>query len=72
MTPTSPRIALPAAIVLSTVLSAQDQLPRVEQETAKVAPVIDLRQQTHQNPKLSNREEKTAALIVILDYARHK
>ena len=41
----------------------------MEQETAKVTPaVIEIRHQIHQNPELSNREEKTAALIA--DYLR--
>src|SRR6266545_829950 len=63
------RMSLPLAIMMSVVLSAQDQLPRIEQEAAKVAPaVIELRHQIHQNPELSNREEKTAALIA--DYLR--
>jgi amidohydrolase len=47
-----------------TPVSAQDSLGRVEQETAKVAPAaIEIRHRIHQNPELSNREEKTAALI---------
>jgi amidohydrolase len=52
------------------LLSAQDSLSRVEQEAAKVAPaVIEIRHRIHQNPELSNREEKTAALIA--EYLRH-
>src|SRR5215510_6736673 len=44
--------------------SAQEPLNRTDQETEKVAPaVIQIRHQIHQNPELSNREEKTAALI---------
>src|SRR4029078_7103159 len=63
------RMIGPLAMMMSVVLSAQDQLARVEQEAAKVAPaVIDTRHQLHQNPELSNREEKTAALIA--DYLR--
>jgi amidohydrolase len=56
-------------IVLTLLLTtasvqAQDSLGRVEQETAKVSPaMIEIRHQIHQNPELSNREEKTAALI---------
>lgn len=66
---TSLRMSVPVAVMLGAVLAAQDQLPRVEQEAAKVAPaVIELRHQIHQNPELSNREEKTAALIA--DYLR--
>jgi amidohydrolase len=42
----------------------QDPLARVEQETTKVSPVVtEIRHRIHQNPELSNREEKTAALI---------
>jgi amidohydrolase len=66
---TSLRISVPLAVTLGAVLTAQDQLPRVELEAAKVAPaVIEIRHQIHQNPELSNREEKTAALIA--DYLR--
>ncbi|HXW07633.1 MAG TPA: amidohydrolase [Vicinamibacterales bacterium] len=44
--------------------SAQDQLSRIDQETAKIVPsVTEIRHQIHQNPELSNREEKTAALV---------
>jgi amidohydrolase len=57
------------AILMSAGLSAQDQLPRIEQETAKVtSAVTEIRHHIHQNPELSNREEKTAALIA--DYLR--
>jgi amidohydrolase len=60
---------LPALMLTTTVGSTQDPLPRVEQETAKVAPaMIEIRHHIHQNPELSNREEKTAALIA--DYLR--
>jgi amidohydrolase len=63
------RMTVPLAIMMSLVLSAQEPLPRVEQEAAKVAPAVtELRHQIHQNPELSNREEKTAALIA--DYLR--
>jgi hypothetical protein len=69
MSVTPLRMSLPLAIMLSVVLSAQDQLPRVEQEAARVAPAVtELRHQIHQNPELSNREEKTATLIA--DYLR--
>jgi len=47
-----------------TLASGQDPLARVEQETTKVSPVVtEIRHRIHQNPELSNREEKTAALI---------
>jgi len=62
-------VAAPLFVLTTAVLSAQDPLSRVEQETAKVAPaVIEIRHQLHQNPELSNREEKTSALIA--DYLR--
>jgi amidohydrolase len=55
---------LPALMLTTAAVSAQDPLPRVEQETARIAPaMIEIRHQIHQNPELSNREEKTAALI---------
>jgi len=60
---------LPILILTGPVLSAQDPLARVEQETEKVTPAVTgIRHQIHQNPELSNREEKTAALIA--DYLR--
>ena len=63
------RMILPALMLTTTVWSAQDPLARVEQEAAKVAPaMIEIRHHIHQNPELSNREEKTAALIA--DYLR--
>jgi amidohydrolase len=64
-----PRLLLPILFLTTAVLSAQDPLARIEQETTKVAPVVTgIRHQIHQNPELSNREEKTAALIA--DYLR--
>jgi hypothetical protein len=51
------------------VVSAQDPLARVEQETTKVTPaMVEIRPRIHQNPELSNREEKTATLVA--DYLR--
>ena len=51
-------------MLTTTVSPAQDPLARVEQEAAKVAPaMIEIRHHIHQNPELSNREQKTAALI---------
>ncbi len=48
----------------SSLLSAQDWLPRISAEAAKIEPeMVALRHQIHQNPELSNREEKTAALV---------
>jgi len=55
---------LPAVILTTVAVSAQDSLGRIEQETAKVTPaMIEIRHHIHQYPELSNREEKTAALI---------
>jgi amidohydrolase len=66
---TPARMILPILILTSPALSAQDPLARVEQEAAKVTPAVTaIRHQIHQNPELSNREEKTAALIA--DYLR--
>lgn len=63
------RLALPLLLAAATPLWAQDNLERIAQETAKVTPaVIEIRHQLHQNPELSNREVKTAALIA--DYLR--
>jgi amidohydrolase len=57
------------SVLMTAVLAAQDPLARVEQETAKVTPAVtEIRHQLHQNPELSNREEKTAALVA--DYLR--
>ena len=56
-------------VSLPAVLIAQDPASRLDQEIAKVSPAVtELRHQIHQNPELSNREEKTAALIA--DYLR--
>jgi len=55
--------------ILSVPLAAQDPLARIDQESAKVTPAVtEIRHQLHQNPELSNREEKTAALVA--DYLR--
>ena len=52
------------AIVIGAAVSAQEPLTRIDQETEKITPaIIQIRHQIHQNPELSNREEKTAALI---------
>jgi amidohydrolase len=68
----STRGALAAACALticSATLAAQDPLARIDQETRKVAPAVTaIRHQLHQNPELSNREEKTGALVA--DYLR--
>ena len=53
-----PALAAPAAQGTGPI----DQ--RIDQETERLAPrLIELRHQIHQNPELSNREEKTAALV---------
>jgi len=55
--------------ILSVPLAAQDPLARIDQESAKVTPAVtEIRHLLHQNPELSNREEKTAALVA--DYLR--
>ncbi len=55
--------------VCSLSCAAQDWLARITPEAAKVEPEITaIRHQIHQNPELSNREEKTAALVA--DYLR--
>jgi amidohydrolase len=60
---------LAAAAVAAAVAHAQDSSARIEQETARVvAAVTEIRHRLHQNPELSNREEKTAALVA--DYLR--
>src|SRR6266404_350182 len=46
------------------LFSQSDWLPRITTEAAKVEPgITQIRHQIHQNPELSNREEKTAALV---------
>ena len=57
-------LVLSLAVVAGGGTAAQDALSRIEQETAKVTPAItEIRHQIHQNPELSNREQKTAALV---------
>jgi amidohydrolase len=56
-------------VLMTALMAAQDPFARIEQETAKVTPAVtDIRHRLHQNPELSNREEKTAALVA--DYLR--
>jgi amidohydrolase len=63
------QVGVAALCAISVTLTAQDPLARIDQETNKVTPAItDIRHQLHQNPELSNREEKTAALVA--DYLR--
>ena len=58
-----------AVCALTVTMSAQDPLARITQETTKLTPALtEIRHQMHQYPELSNREEKTAALVA--DYLR--
>ena len=58
-----------AVCALTVTMSAQDPLARINQETTKLTPALtEIRHQIHQHPELSNREEKTAALVA--DYLR--
>jgi amidohydrolase len=62
-------LVLPVALLMGAAASAQDPQSRIDQEAAKVVPAVtEIRHRIHQNPELSNREEKTAALIA--DYLR--
>ena len=57
-------IAAIAASLAGAVVAAQDPLARIDQETSRITPAVtEIRHQIHQNPELSNREEKTAALV---------
>jgi amidohydrolase len=56
-------------VLVSAPGSASDWLARIDQETRRIEPeIIEIRHRIHQNPELSNREEKTAALVA--DYLR--
>jgi amidohydrolase len=56
-------------LLFPSILHAQDALVRIDREVAKVVPAVtEIRHQIHQHPELSNREEKTAALVA--DYLR--
>ena len=58
-----------AAALLAAPAAAQDSFTRIDRETSKVTPaLIELRHDLHQHPELSNREERTAALVA--DYLR--
>lgn len=47
-----------------TLVAADDWIVRVDREAKKIENgIIDLRHRIHQDPELSNREEKTAALV---------
>jgi amidohydrolase len=57
-------LVLPALTLATAGFSAQDPLARIDQEIKRIEPrIIEIRHQIHQNPELSNREVKTAALI---------
>lgn len=57
------RIAI-GLLLAPSILAGEDWLGRIEKETTKVeSEIIALRHQIHQNPELSNREEKTARLV---------
>jgi amidohydrolase len=52
------------ACLAAVAFSAQDPLARIDQEAARVTPAVtEIRHRLHQFPELSNREEKTAALV---------
>lgn len=62
-------LIMPALLLAAAPAAPQDAYGRIDQEAAKVAPsLIEIRHHIHQNPELSNREEKTAALVA--DYLR--
>ena len=51
-------------LLLPGLAVAQDWLPRIDKEAARVEKeIISIREHLHQNPELSNREFKTAALV---------
>jgi amidohydrolase len=52
------------SLLLGSTIAAQDPLARIEQETKRIeSRILEIRHRLHQNPELSNREEKTAALV---------
>jgi amidohydrolase len=58
------RFVLSAVCLAATPVGAQDWLARIEPEARRVeSRIVEIRHQIHQNPELSNREEKTAALV---------
>src|SRR5829696_1137137 len=62
-------LLIAATLLFPSILHAQDALARIDREVAKVVPAVtEIRHQIHQHPELSNREEKTAALVA--DYLR--
>ena len=63
-------VTIALAVLFPSVLEAQDALTRsIDREVAKVVPAVtEIRHQIHQHPELSNREQKTSALVA--DYLR--
>jgi len=57
-------VFIPIMLVGAVPVRTTDWLARIEPEARRVEPrIIEIRHQIHQNPELSNREEKTAALV---------
>jgi amidohydrolase len=64
------RLFLSVCCLAPAPVAAQDWLARVDRETRRIeTPIVEIRHHIHQNPELSNREEKTAALVA--DYLRN-
>jgi amidohydrolase len=64
------RLFLSVCCLAPAPIAAQDWLARVDRETRRIeTPIVEIRHHIHQNPELSNREEKTAALVA--DYLRN-
>lgn len=58
-----------ALLTIAASVAAQNGTRSIDQEAARVtASIVDIRHHLHQYPELSNREEKTAALVA--DYLR--
>lgn len=55
---------LPSAVLALLAAPSPDWLPRIDAEVRRVeASIVEVRRHLHRNPELSNREEKTAALV---------
>jgi len=60
----APVVLLSLVCVAAAPARARDWLARIEPEARRVeARIVEIRHQLHQSPELSNREEKTAALV---------
>jgi amidohydrolase len=58
------RFVMCAVCLAAAPVGAEDWLARIEPEARRVeSRIVEIRHQIHQNPELSNREEKTAALV---------